>query len=261
MKIIDPNVNPYLRAMFYGMPGSTKTRTVGTAAMDERTSPALMLSAAGNPLAIRDYKKLPVILEMEELNDFNDPYEWLSDGQPSDHKLGKQLLEKTDGELFKSVLVDGITEVQRYSFEEQRGKVLPGSFPAKVDRQHFYNTLNLMVNFAKLYFSLPMHVFMTSLEKEQVNAKTGAVTMAPLLWGQSDVEVGAYAYVVGRLVHRAVMKKGLLTVLDDATGDEEIVSVAIFKPTGTYVAKDQYYRLGNYMVNPTVTQMLDLILG
>jgi hypothetical protein len=258
MKIVDPKDNPFLRIMFYGKPGSTKTRTVGTAAFDERTSPALMLSAGGNPLAIRDYDPQPVILEMETLGDFNDPYEWLSEGQPTKHKLGK-LLERTDGELFKSVLVDGLTEVQRLSFEGQKGKVGPGSFPAKVERQHFYNTLNQMVNFARLYFALPIHVFMTSLEKENVDGVGGGIQRAPLLWGQSDTEVGAYAYVVGRLVHRAVLEKGLLMKMEEVT-DEEITSVALFKPTGKYVAKDQYFRLGNYMVDPNVPDMLDLIM-
>ena len=47
--------------------------------------------------------------------------------------------------------------------------------------------------------------------------------------------------------------------MDEVT-DAEIVSVALFKPTGKYVAKDQYFRLGDYMVNPSIPKMLDLIM-
>jgi hypothetical protein len=152
------------------------------------------------------------------------------------------------------------------SFRAQSAPVGPGSFPAKVERQHFYNTLGQMVNLASLFFSLPMNVIMTALEEDKKDEQTGTIHYGPLLWGQSDKEVGAYAYIVARMIHRAALTdqvtKKLLAETEDSI-DKEIVSVALFTPSGKYQAKDQWSggKLGDFMVNPTVTKMLDAIGG
>lgn len=257
MRRVDSAENPYLRVLLYGKPGSTKTRTAYTAALDDRTFPALALNAAGNPLSTRDYDRKPDILTMDTLADFNAPYNWLAAGQPKDAPFCKEFNLNPP---YKCVIVDGVTEVQRMSFDAQRGYVDPGSFPSKVSRDHFYNTLGQMVNFARLYFSLPLHVVMTSLEKESSDQVTGAITYSPLLWGQSDTEVGGYSYVVARLIHRAVLEPKTAVVLEDVLKDST-VSIALFRPSGKYVAKDQYGTLGDYMIDPTIPKMLDLIFG
>lgn len=259
MKRVDPTENPYLRILFYGVPGSTKTRTSLSAALDDRTFPCLVLEAGGNPLSIRDYERKPDIIRMEDLADYNIPFDWLYRGQPENDPF---CIENELRPPYKCLVIDSITEVQRLSFEAQKGRVLPGSFPEKNTRQHFYNTLGQMVNFAKLFYSLPMHVVMTALESRDKNEATGTINYSPLLWGQSSTEVGGYAYVVSRLVHRASMNRVQLEVLEDPSQlkeGEEVNSVALFLPSGTYIAKDQYGVLGDWMVNPTMTKILDAI--
>jgi hypothetical protein len=133
-----------------------------------------------------------------------------------------------------------------------------------VERQHFGAVLAQMVNFARLFFGLPMHVIVTSLEKEERDEATGSVTYAPLLWGQSDTEVGGYAYVVARLVHRAALTPSILRVVEDPAQvkqGEKLTSVALFQPSGKYVAKDQYGCLGALMTDPSITKMMNLIAG
>lgn len=260
----DAAAEPYVRILLYGDPGSTKTRTLGTAAADPRTSPCLMIGAANNPLAIREYKSKPDILMLEELSDLNEPYRWLSDGQdPKDPFVEKWSLHPP----YKSVVLDGITEVQRMSFHQVTGfKGGPGDIPNKVQRQHFGDVLSQMINFAKLYFDLadegnprPIHVFMSSLERTEDDTEYHK----PLLWGQSGAEVGGYAYAVGRMVHRSVAPTKTLSIIESVTGvdTDNIISVALWKPSGKYVAKDQYGVLGDFMVDPSITKMLDLILG
>jgi hypothetical protein len=247
---------PYLRLLFYGKPGSTKTRTAASASLDERTAPVLMLNAAGNPLSIRDYDPAPTIIDLEELADVNAPYDWIRGGQKENHPFCKKFeLEPP----YKTLIVDQLTDLQRMSFAHVTGSknIGPGDYPQRVQRQHFGSVLSQMVNFAKLYFSLPIHVIMTALEKTTVNDMTGAVTYSPLLWGQSDTEVPGYSYVVARLVHRSQVSKNVLKIVEDA--DKNTVSVAFFIPGGTFYAKDQYGALGTYMADPSIARMVDLI--
>lgn len=256
----DPFESPYLRLLLYGIPGSLKTRTAGTACLDERTSPVLWLDAAGNPVSIRDYPEHPDIIMVEELKDLNDPYNWIREGQPANHPFVKRFNLRPP---YKCLVVDQITDVQRLSYNLVTGNTTtgPGDIPKAHQIQHFMGILNQMVNFAKSYYSLPLHVIMTAQEKTETDTTTGLTRNAPLLWGQADTEVPGYANVVARMVHRAVTKTALLKVIEDATLEKVIDGVALFLPSGKYVAKDQFGRLGSYIVDPTVTKMLDLIYG
>ncbi len=260
--------SPYLKILLYGEYGSTKTRTAATAALDERLSPVLMLNSGGNPIAIRDYEKQPDILTLDDLKEYNIPYEWLAGGQDPDHPF----CDKFDlNPPYKTVIVDSVTEVQRMSFSFVTGntRIGPGDIPQSVEIQHFNKTLGQMVTFARLYYGLPMNVIMTSLEKYDKDEVTGAVMHRPLIWGQASSEIGGYAYIVARLVHRARIDNKLRMRADQQAKvgiaedpiDSETVSVALFEPTGKYVAKDQYGVLGPYMVNPTMTKILDAIGG
>ncbi len=255
---VDTQVEMYFRALFYGKPGSTKTRTAYTAVFHEDFSPVLGLNAAGNPISIREYDPQPDIIEIEQLADVNAPYDWILGGQLKNHPLVKQFDLNPP---YKTLVVDGITDLQRMSFAQVTGNkdLQPGSHPVKVQRQHFGSVLGQMVNFAKLYYSLPIHIIMTSLEKTVVNDMTGAVTYSPLLWGQSDTEVPGYAYVVARLTHRAGATKKELRVVEDVTDDT--TSIAFFKPGGTFYAKDQYGVLGSWMADPSIPKMAELIFG
>ncbi len=119
-----------------------------------------------------------------------------------------------------------------------------------------------MVRFSYLFYGLPMHVIINCQEKAEKDEATGAIHYAPLLWGQSDVEVGSYAFLVARLVHRAVLSNAQLKTLEDPAQKEsgaKITSVALFTPTGKYDAKDQYHMGIDFMADPTMTKMLDLI--
>lgn len=257
--------SPFLRLMFYGQPGSTKTRTAATAALDPRTSPALMLSAKGNPASIRDYTKKPDIIIMEELKDLNEPYNFIAAGQPANHPYVQQFKLHPP---YKCIIVDGGTEIQRLSFGVVTGnqKVGPGTIPSQVEIQDFNKVLAQMVRFASLYFDLPIHVIVTTLEKSHTS-DTGVTTISPLLWGQSCEEVPGYATIVGRLVHRAKLDNKTQTEMKDARQlgivedviDQDTVSVALFKPSGKYQAKWQVSKGVPFMVSPTITKILDQI--
>jgi hypothetical protein len=116
-----------------------------------------------------------------------------------------------------------------------------------------------MINFTSLYYKLPIHVIMTCLEKTVTNKATGTVSYEPLLFGQSASEVPGYATIVARLMHRSVVKRTQLKVIEGV--DENTVSVAFFQPGGNFLAKDQTGTLGPWMADPSIPKMLDLIYG
>jgi len=258
----------YLKLLLYGEPGSGKTRASASAALDERTSPVLMLDSGGNPISIRSYAKKPDIVTCDELADFNQPYEWLAAGQPTNHVFCTTYKLNPP---YKTVIIDGVTEVQRMSFRlvTNNQRTGPGTLPSTAELQHFNRVLGQMVAFARLYFALPMHVIVTSLERSDKDEVTGAMMLKPLLWGQSSSEVAGYAFAVGRMVHRARLDGRIkqdaeayrkLGIVEDSI-DESTTSVALWTPTGKYVAKDQYGALGPYMTDPTITKIFDRIYG
>lgn len=257
MKLVKAENEPYAKILLYGQPGSTKTRTAGSAALDERTAPVLMIDIGGNPISIRDYKEQPDLLRLEALGDLNPVYDFLRRGQSPEHTLVKQFGLRPP---YKTVIVDGVTDLQRYSFSLVTGnlKVGPGDIPAATQIQHYGSVLAQMTMFARLFFALPMHVIITALEREDRDDGSGQISYRPLLLGQSAAEVSAYAYIVARMVHRGRLEARTLREMGD-TIQASSVAVALFSPGGKYYAKDQTGRLGNYMVDPTMTKMLDLI--
>ena len=247
---------PFLKLLVYGQPGSTKTRTVATAAWDERTDPVLMLDVSGNPQSIRMYSRKPDMVSLDALSDLNEPYDFLVNGQDPEHPFAKEFNLQPP---YRTVIVDGITEVQRHSIRTVTGSVRlgPGDVPGRVDRQHYGAVLGQMINFADLFFSLEMNVVMTALEWARQD-NTGITSFVPLLWGQAVDQVPAYALMVGRMVHRNKIDN-ILKAQDDNLMKDETVSVMMITPGGRYYAKDQYLTGYDYFINPTIKTILDCI--
>jgi len=248
----------------YGDPGSTKTRTAATAAMDPRTAPALMIDIGGNPISIRDYKERPDVISIDALTDLNLIYAWIKGGQSVEAmftQAGKPTNFVEAMQLhppYKTLIIDGVTDLQRFSFGQVTGNDAtgPGDLPNETKRPHFNAVLGQMVKIARLFYDLPMHVIMTALEHSDKDATTELITYRPLLLGQSASEVAGYAYVVGRMVHRTKVADKI-GISEDSIG-KTATSIALFKPSGKYVAKDQTGRLGAYMIDPTMTKIMDL---
>lgn len=260
MKRIQAEASTTLKIMWYGQPGSTKTRTAGSAALDDRTWPCLLLDAGGNPLSLRDYKRKPDIIQIDTIEDLNPIYRWLAQGQPEADALVKSMGLLTAGP-YKTIILDGITDIQRFSFAKVVGNTgkLPGDIPQPTQIQHHQGVLQQMTNMSRLFFKLPYHIIVTALEKESQDAN-GQMMYRPLLTGQAPGEVAAYAYTLGRLVHRArVTKREQRDLKIEEDPNDETVAVAFFRPSGAIMAKDQSGIGMDYMVDPTITKILDAI--
>lgn len=246
-----------LRVLFYGRSGSTKTRTVYSAVKDARTHPTLGLNLAGQPASIRDYRPRPDIIDIEKLTDLNLFYSWLLGGQVAD----SQLVRKFDlHPPYKCLVIDGLTEIQRHVANDVTGNASkgPGDRRVRLEIQHHGDILAQMCAIANMFYSLPMHVLMTALEREDKDESTGGFLYRVLLTGQSAGQVPSYAEAVGWLRHAEKLPKADRTRLS-AHLPVDATSVCYFRPSTRYDAKDQYGAFGDVMIDPTITKLLDCI--
>lgn len=239
---------PKLKAMFYGNPGCGKTTLIGTASSDERLAPVLILNAKGNPHVLRKNKVRPDVVEIREMADFNEPYEWLTKhGQDPKHPFA---VDFGLNPPYQTVVVDALTEVQRHVVRKVSGgeSIHPGDLMPLLGRQGFGQLLGTMLNWANYYLELDMNVILTSHEAE----KEGKVW--PLLWGQSGNELAGYALLVGRIVTRLAAPANLKAEFEE--GEYNIMQVL---ETEKVYAKDQYDMGVDLIGAPTLTKVMDLI--
>jgi len=202
------------------------------------------------------------MLEIESMADFNPVYNWLAQGQDPNAAIVKAYDLLGDGP-YKCVIIDQITEVQRVAFRmiTKNGELGPGTLGKALGRQEFGTGLELMTRFASLFLQLPMHVIIVAQEKTEKDETTGSISVAPYLWGQADVEVTSFAYIAMRMMTRISIPNAVklsLQIKEDVF-DGGATAVGLFKQSGKYIAKDQYGGCGDFMVNPSITKILDAI--
>lgn len=255
MKPFESNATK-LRLFIYGDPGSGKTTFLGTSAFDERCAPVLWLDAGGNPESIRRNEKLPTILQIESIADFTIIYDWLQKGQQEDHKLTAELarFDLLPDEPFKMLVIDGFTEVQRILMNEILGthKKLPGESLGQLERQQWGSVLRRMIHIISLFYKLPLHVAVTALESIHHESMSGRPVFGPMFQGQSRNEVPSFALAFGRLMRANKIPKD--------SRPKDTYNVLFFDEVGKFKAKEQYGGIPASMPNPTMSQLLDVIV-
>jgi hypothetical protein len=227
--------------------------------MDDRTSPVLHLDAAGNPLSLRGYERKPDVLQINGLKDLNTVYDFFIKGQPENHPLVREAGIKTS---YKTLVFDGVTELQRFAFGQLTGsdRLGPGEIPKGVEIQQYGSALRMMTNMAQKFFGLDMHIIITALEREDQDNQSGLITYKPLLSGQAAGEVPGYAYILARFAHVGrVQRRDLKDVSLQIADVSDSTNVMFLKPTERVMAKDQIHVGVDYMFDPTVTKVLDAL--
>ncbi len=267
-----PRPTDMIKLLMYAQPGNGKTWLCASVVDSEDMMPALMLSAAGNPQSIWDWEYKPdtfVISALEELNPF---YDWFAMGQPTELN-GKPvgMVERLGlTPPYRTLIVDGMTELQRWSLAIAGGhdKLSIGTQPRQLQIQEFNPVLAHTTRMAALFFSLaelsatlPVHVLITSLEWEKLDIRTQTRDIRPLIWGSGGAELAGYAMIVCRLQQAATVARNVKRSMGEKP-DLEGTTIAFFKASPhTPFNKDQWNRLGDYMVDPTMSKIVDLVYG
>lgn len=258
MRRITPN-EEFIRLLLTGRSGSTKTRTAYSAVFDSRTSPVLGLNMFGQPRSIKDYRPAPTLLDMETLGDLTRVYNWLAAGQKASNPLVREW-ELTPP--YQTVILDGFSEAQVFVVNNASGNASKGfsDKPSPIERQHYGTILAQTLAIAGRFYKLPMHVIGTVLEQERVGGEGMPVTYRHQLVGQAREQLSSYPEIVARLIHIEKVTGAMKVALKNEI-TAETVSVAIFKPGLRHEAKDQTGKLGDFMVDPSIPKMLELIYG
>lgn len=253
-----------LKILVYGLPGSGKTWLAASAVEDSRTSPALMLTAAGNPQSIARWEKHPDTYVINELADLNQWYAFFAAGQPADAPMVERLGLTPP---YKCLIVDGMTELQRYTLSQVGGydKLGPGSRGNPLQIQQFNPVLEHTIRMASLFFGLgdpgatrPMHVIITSLEWHKLDLKSQTQLILPLIWGSANTEVAGYALAVGRIRPGSAIPKKVMKTIPEATDRTPVI---FWRPQpDAPLNKDQHGGvLGDYMADPSIAKVCDLV--
>ncbi len=181
LKVQSPEEVSHIKALVFGPHGAGKTRLLGTAQDDERTSPMLFLAfePGTQTLVGRDID----IVTCRSFKDLNEPFEVLS--QP-------------DRGGYNSVGIDSISEVQIEGMLE-----ILGEGPKRYDVDTFEQAdwgkiLVKMRRFVRQFKDLDMHVFFSALAKDTSVARLGTIKV-PLLQGSFADELPGLVDVVGYL--------------------------------------------------------------
>lgn len=254
---VTPNTE-FLRILFTGRSGSTKTRSAYSATLDPRTQPVLGLDCGGQPRSIVDYRPRPDLIRLESLADVTEVYRWLARGQPNDSYAKKFELNPP----YKTLVPDGFSEMQRWIALGAAGNSSrePGERLSQVEIQHYGTILGQTLLIVEKFYALPMHVIGTVLEQERQEGENGPILNRHQLVGQARDQVSSYPEIVGRLVHVDKLTPKQRAPFESAQLiNTDTVAVCYFKPSLRWEAKDQTGALGDAMVDVTITKILDAI--
>ena len=161
--------------------------------------------------------------------------------------------------ILNSVSIDQITGLQNTAMQQIKGNLgrNPGDKFTPMGIQDWGTIYSMMDNIAFSFLAkLDMHVFLTALERVEIDQLTQVKSWSVGLMGQAQQLVPAYAYMVARLVRMTRLQPQAMKDLR-LTGDA--YTVAFFDQLGNFEAKDQYTTGLRYLEAPTVTTILDRI--
>lgn len=176
-----PSERRFIKALVFAPAGAGKTVLMGTAELDERTSPMLLLDFEGGTesLAGLDID----VAEIKTWDDYNEAYELLSSG---DHN-------------YKSVGIDSISETHKWALLEIVNKKGPTrKEPDLIEQGDYGIATTQMRRLLRHFRDLPMHVFFAAHAKEVEIPREGRVRV-PDLAGQMAEEVSGLVSVQGYL--------------------------------------------------------------
>lgn len=169
-----------LKCIVFGSFGTGKTRFLGTAGQDSRTSPILILDFEGGSLSLEGVGEGVDVIRVTSTAILNDVFNLLSGDHP-----------------YKSIGFDSLTETHIAALfnilDSDRRKE-----PNLIQLQDYGIASVITRRLVRALRDLPMHVFLTALEKQEIDSIRGQVTRVDLS-GKLAVEIPALVDVVGYL--------------------------------------------------------------
>lgn len=183
MKIETVSSSRKAKILIHGHPNAGKTRVLGTANLDDRTSPILLLDYEGGTSSLVGIVPKVDRVRIRGWDEFNEAYEFLAN----------------DKHEYKSVGIDSLSETHVQSLilrldDTNRRRATPYS----LDEGDYGVALMQLRLLIRSFRDLDMHVFCTALSVEARDPKIGNI-LRPAFAGQLAHEVPGMFEVVGYL--------------------------------------------------------------
>ncbi len=172
-----------MKLLIYSPPGHGKTRFVGTAQLDERTSPMLLLNYEAGLHTLAKLEPKPDVIDITDWDIYFDVLDYLRSG---DHP-------------YKSIAIDSISETHFFAMITiMDAHAATRSDPDLPQLQDYGKAGMQLRRMLRAYRDLPMHIFATAQSKTEEEPREGMV-VKPALSGQLSSDVMGIMDVVGYL--------------------------------------------------------------
>lgn len=202
-KLLQAQKLPQRQVLIFGPSGVGKTSFVGSAALDPRTSPTLVLDFDGGSSSLAGLPTdVCTVAPIKTWQDYSDAYDYLLNAKHG----------------FRSVAVDSTTETHIYAVlnivseafirgQEGRQGERQRIDDLSVEQGDYGKALNQIRRFLREFRKLPMHIFYTALTQTDSEPREGYVKK-PMMFGRMADEIVGMFDVTGYLSLARVGKKG-----------------------------------------------------
>ena len=230
------DVDPHFNLLIYGKSGVGKTRLAGSAHAVPEMKRVLYIDIEGGVLTLR--KEFPGVerLRITAWKEMQAVYDALYAG----------------GHGFSTVILDSLTEIQKFNMNEIMLKLIEGKDERDMDvpsLREWGKNLEQTRRFVRAFRDLPLNVIFTALEREDKD-RAGRPLKLPSLSGKMAGEVAAFLDIV--------LYYNIKEVTED--GEPKQVRVLQSAATESTVAKDRSGLLPPILVDPDMEQLYDIIV-
>jgi phage nucleotide-binding protein len=233
LEVTSPDQIEYLNLLVFGEPGAGKTYLAGTAQDHPKTSPVLVVDVEGGTTTLRHRDDIDVVQarSMQHVVEIHNKLKIDNNG------------------YYQTVVIDSLTELQKLDMAGIMKELVerrPDRDVDVPDVREWGKTGTHMRQIVRAYRDLPMNTILTALV-DPFKDSSGTVVLYPNLPGKMRTELAGFFDVVGYLYTRPDEEKEVIDRIIQFTGTQHVI------------AKDRTAELGNFLVNPTIPEMFDLI--
>lgn len=226
----------YLNIMIYGDSGTGKTTLAGSADEVPSMRPVLFVDIEGGTESLRHSYPDVQTVRVTTWKEMQGLYNELHEGNHP----------------YKTVVLDSLTEIQKFNMYQIMGEVIQKRPDLDVDvpsMREWGKNLEQIRRFVRGFRDLEMHTIFTALSRADKNDRTGMVTNKPSLSGKMADEVAAFLDIVAYYYVKQI---------GDGE-DAEFKRLLLTTKTDSVVAKDRSGKLPMILEYPTMKKIHEVM--